>query len=80
MNEKQAINLQKIFQKYIACLLIFQFEDQEYTHVFFTFQEQYEMAHLAVKELFQKHIEIMNESDYANVVIQGDVSLIVSNP
>ncbi|XP_076078835.1 uncharacterized protein LOC143048823 isoform X5 [Mytilus galloprovincialis] len=34
--------------------------------------EQYEMAHLAVKELFQKHIEIMNESDYINVHFKND--------
>lgn len=32
------------------------------------------MAHLAVKELFQKHIEIMNESDYINVHFKNDVS------
>ncbi|XP_063405575.1 uncharacterized protein LOC134689200 isoform X8 [Mytilus trossulus] len=34
--------------------------------------EQYEMAHLAVKELFQKHIEIMNESEYINIEFKND--------
>ena len=33
------------------------------------------MAHLAVKELFQKHIEIMNESDYVNVELKNEVSV-----
>lgn len=32
--------------------------------------EQYEMAHLAVMELFRKHIEIMNESEYMNVELK----------
>lgn len=32
------------------------------------------MAHLAVMELFRKHIEIMNESEYINIEFKNNVS------